>query len=272
MANQGAKHWTDRRASYDSGVLDKERLGRLAREVVSLAAKPGYRVTYKVKDGTTVGNQILGERCWLLDSRRFSKLEKHRGPGYQIEEIERLALYLRSDGVFAQTCENSREIYLGRYEEYLESGSVSLPASEASLLRLDFEPNYYRRTEGAVTWNSDEQPSDRMKPFVHSKGDGVREILLALVGESDQALLRRRYPRLVSDSVRIAAHKGTVVRYMTQKGFGFIEPDGGGAEVFLHSNQVLPDGRGSLAAGARVAFDIKQGGKGPSAHNVSVIG
>jgi len=64
---------------------------------------------------------------------------------------------------------------------------------------------------------------------------------------------------------------GTVKWFNADKGFGFIEQDGGGADVFVHFSAIASSGYRSLAEGQKVEFEIKQGQKGPQAENVSVI-
>jgi len=49
---------------------------------------------------------------------------------------------------------------------------------------------------------------------------------------------------------------GTVKFFNSIKGFGFITPDGGGADVFLHAADVLASGIGSLADGQRVSYEL----------------
>ncbi|GGP91277.1 hypothetical protein GCM10010140_21240 [Streptosporangium pseudovulgare] len=62
---------------------------------------------------------------------------------------------------------------------------------------------------------------------------------------------------------------GTVKWFNAEKGFGFIEQDGGGADVFAHySNIVSQGGYRELREGQKVAFDITQGQKGPQAENI----
>ncbi|GGG36328.1 cold-shock protein [Caldovatus sediminis] len=50
---------------------------------------------------------------------------------------------------------------------------------------------------------------------------------------------------------------GTVKWFNSQKGFGFIQPEGGGADVFVHISAVERAGIGNLAEGQRVTFDIE---------------
>ena len=62
---------------------------------------------------------------------------------------------------------------------------------------------------------------------------------------------------------------GTVKWFNDAKGYGFIEPDGGGKDVFVHHKSITGDGFKSLTEGAKVEFEIQEGQKGPEAANVS---
>lgn len=61
---------------------------------------------------------------------------------------------------------------------------------------------------------------------------------------------------------------GTVKWFNDAKGFGFIEPDGGGADVFAHFSAITMDGFKTLKQGSRVTFDIQDGPKGQLAQNI----
>ena len=61
---------------------------------------------------------------------------------------------------------------------------------------------------------------------------------------------------------------GTVKWFNAEKGFGFIEQDGGGADVFAHYSNIAAQGFRELQEGQKVTFDIAQGQKGPTAENI----
>jgi CspA family cold shock protein len=64
--------------------------------------------------------------------------------------------------------------------------------------------------------------------------------------------------------------RGTVKWFNDQKGFGFITPEDGSKDCFVHHSAIVGNGFKTLAEGARVEFDVVQGAKGPAAQNVVV--
>jgi cold shock protein len=61
---------------------------------------------------------------------------------------------------------------------------------------------------------------------------------------------------------------GLVKWFNDAKGFGFISPDGGGAEIFIHFSSITMDGYKTLKQGAKVSFDLVDGPKGLHAQNI----
>jgi cold shock protein len=79
---------------------------------------------------------------------------------------------------------------------------------------------------------------------------------------------------------RFAAHElpggnamatGTVKWFSNDKGYGFITPDDGGKDLFVHHSAIVGNGFRSLSEGAKVSYETEQGQKGPAAANVQVL-
>ena len=62
---------------------------------------------------------------------------------------------------------------------------------------------------------------------------------------------------------------GTVKWFNDSKGFGFITPEGGGEDLFVHHTEIKSEGYASLSENQKVEFEIGQGKKGPCATNVT---
>ena len=69
----------------------------------------------------------------------------------------------------------------------------------------------------------------------------------------------------------MARTAGTVKWFNDAKGFGFITPESGAKDCFVHYSAIQGKGFKSLAEGDRVEFDLVQGAKGPAAENVSKV-
>jgi len=65
--------------------------------------------------------------------------------------------------------------------------------------------------------------------------------------------------------------KGTVKWFNADKGFGFITPDEGSADLFVHHSEIKSDGYATLADGQVVEFEVGEGQKGPCAKNVTPV-
>ena len=63
--------------------------------------------------------------------------------------------------------------------------------------------------------------------------------------------------------------RGTVKWFSDQKGYGFITPEDGSKDVFVHHTAIQGEGFRSLREGQQVEFEITQGPKGPQASNVT---
>jgi len=64
---------------------------------------------------------------------------------------------------------------------------------------------------------------------------------------------------------------GTVKRFNADKGYGFITPDEGDKDLFVHFSAIQGAGYRTLAEGAKVEYEEQQGEKGPQAANVTLI-
>ncbi|MCL2516349.1 MAG: cold-shock protein [Microbacteriaceae bacterium] len=64
---------------------------------------------------------------------------------------------------------------------------------------------------------------------------------------------------------------GTVKWFNSEKGFGFIAPDDGSADVFAHFSAIQGNGYRNLEEGQKVEFDTEQGQKGPQATNIRAL-
>jgi CspA family cold shock protein len=64
---------------------------------------------------------------------------------------------------------------------------------------------------------------------------------------------------------------GTVKWFNDAKGYGFIAPDEGSKDLFVHHSSIVGSGFKSLAEGARVEFEAREGAKGPEAANVTRV-
>jgi cold shock protein len=87
----------------------------------------------------------------------------------------------------------------------------------------------------------------------------------------------QRSPSLLSRILRVRSTypaeeqdmpTGTVKWFNDQKGFGFITPDEGTKDLFVHQSGIVGDGYKSLSEGAKVSYDSESGDKGPRAVNV----
>ena len=66
--------------------------------------------------------------------------------------------------------------------------------------------------------------------------------------------------------------EGTVKWFSNEKGYGFITPDDGSKDLFVHFSGIVGEGYKSLTEGQKVEYEQSQGQKGPQASNVRVTG
>jgi CspA family cold shock protein len=76
---------------------------------------------------------------------------------------------------------------------------------------------------------------------------------------------------LIKDNPMSNTVNGTVKWFNESKGFGFIEQDNGGKDVFAHYSQIASSGFKTLSEGQRVSFVVTQGQKGDQASNIVAI-
>ena len=64
---------------------------------------------------------------------------------------------------------------------------------------------------------------------------------------------------------------GTVKWFNNEKGYGFIEPEDGGKDLFVHHSAIVGEGYKSLEENAKVQYEPAEGAKGPEAKNVTLV-
>jgi CspA family cold shock protein len=76
---------------------------------------------------------------------------------------------------------------------------------------------------------------------------------------------------LKNQEIKMARLTGTVKWFNAEKGFGFINQDNGGADVFVHFRAIKSEGYKTLTEGQKVSFETEKGQKGLQAANVEAI-
>lgn len=64
---------------------------------------------------------------------------------------------------------------------------------------------------------------------------------------------------------------GSIKWFSDEKGFGFIKPDEGNDDLFVHRTGIVGEDHRQLAEGTKVSFEVEQGDKGPKAVNVQLV-
>ena len=96
----------------------------------------------------------------------------------------------------------------------------------------------------------------------------VKHILTSLKNILHKEISRETQFMAVTGQRSTVVSTGTVKWFNEKKGFGFITPDSGSEDLFVHHSEVKTTGYASLAEGQKVEFVIGQGKKGPCATNV----
>jgi CspA family cold shock protein len=103
------------------------------------------------------------------------------------------------------------------------------------------------------------------------KGPQVTEILSVDTSTAGQEQPRRPRPERSAADRPTLEELGTVKWYNAMKGFGFIAPDQGGNDIFVHASALERSGVMGLTEGQRVAADVAEGQKGPEAITLRLI-
>ncbi len=103
--------------------------------------------------------------------------------------------------------------------------------------------------------------------------NGRPKRLVRYVNNQSESGSRLRLPYLFVKSVRevFFMASGTVKWFNDTKGYGFIAPDEGTKDLFVHHSNIAGEGFKSLTEGARVQFEAREGTKGPEATNVAPV-
>lgn len=100
---------------------------------------------------------------------------------------------------------------------------------------------------------------------------GLQVVTVHAVDASTASAQPSRPPRGEAGPAPGSAIEGTVKWFNAEKGFGFITPDGGGNDIFVHIKAIQRAGLDTLEAGDRVSATVRAGRKGPEADSILVI-
>lgn len=113
-------------------------------------------------------------------------------------------------------------------------------------------------------------------PYLRNEGTGRRRRIGDVKPKSGglhELQDARMLIRMDQDNGGSIMQQGAVKFYKAEKGYGFIKPDGGGPDIFVHISAVEQAGLPGLSEGQRIAFDIEpdKKGKGPKAVNLRLL-
>src|SRR5438270_99943 len=111
---------------------------------------------------------------------------------------------------------------------------------------------------------------DIMAPFAMLWPLWSGNCVIAAAHRQSAAQIVHHHPKS-STETRTMRGKGTVKWFNNDKGFGFITPEDGSKDLFVHHSAIQGSGFKSLAEGAKVSYDPEQGAKGPAAANVQAL-
>jgi cold shock protein len=116
---------------------------------------------------------------------------------------------------------------------------------------------------------TDDRPTRRATPGPVARRAATLAARYCLHGwfQGDRSHGRCDKPPKMEDRMAI----GTVKWFNSEKGFGFIQQDGGGPDVFVHYSAIAATGYRELNEGQKVEFEVTQGQKGPQAANVRPV-
>jgi cold shock protein len=108
--------------------------------------------------------------------------------------------------------------------------------------------------------------------FVYRTVTGSVACTNAVFGDPVFGLVKRCELSLSNTDTASATVYGTVKWFNDAKGYGYIVPDGGGPDVFVHFSEIAGEGFKTLTENAKVSFKLVNREKGPEAINVEIVG
>jgi CspA family cold shock protein len=93
-------------------------------------------------------------------------------------------------------------------------------------------------------------------------------VLVGAFGLHSRYTVQRLEKKKRRRRTRKMAQQGTVKWFSTEKGYGFIQPDDGSEDVFVHHTGIAGEGFKSLEEGEKVTYEVREGRKGLQAENV----